>query len=75
MSMTGHDTPAIYFKTLLFLAMFPGIYNYLKVFFPHENIYPINRGEGNKIEFIVVMKFIFSAHKLKIQFPYYYAQV
>ena len=65
MNMAWHNTPAIYFKPFFLLAMFPWFNNNLVIFFSYKNVYPIYCGKGNKVQFIIVMKFIFPDHRLK----------
>jgi hypothetical protein len=38
--MARHDTPAIYFKAFILLAMFPAVEHYILVFVADKKVYP-----------------------------------
>jgi len=60
--MAGHDTPGIYFKALLFLAMLPAFYQFLLILISCKYIYPKYRGKAYEIDATGIPKFVFAAH-------------
>jgi hypothetical protein len=65
--MVGHDTPGIYFQSFLGATVVQAIQYDFTVFGPGKNIYPTHNAVGNKIHPVLVMEFIFPAHKYKIK--------
>ena len=61
-----HNTPGIYFKPFVFLAMFPAINHFIFVFIPGKHIYPVYCGKTYKVSFVAIPEFVFTAHRLKL---------
>ena len=66
MYVARHNTPGIYFKPFVFLAMFPAINHFIFVFIPGKHIYPVHCGKTYKVRFVAIPEFVFTAHVLKL---------
>jgi hypothetical protein len=60
--MARHDTPAIYFKAFILLAMFPAVEHYILVFVADKKVYPVYHCKTYKVKAFLVVEFIFCAH-------------
>jgi hypothetical protein len=60
--MAGHYTITVYFKALVFLAMFPTGNHYILVFVSDKKVYPVYNSKTYKIKLVLVVEFIFGAH-------------
>ena len=60
--MAGHDTPSIYFKSFILLAMLPAFDHDLLVLVADKKIDPVYNSKTYKVKFVLVVEFILSAH-------------
>jgi hypothetical protein len=66
--MTGHYAIAIYFKSLVLLAVLPAGNHYILVFVTDKQIDSVSNSKAYKIKLVLVVKFILRAHGLKIHY-------